>query len=315
LLVPEIILHHYPESPFSEKVRLMLGYRNQAWRSVTIPIIMPKPDLTALTGGYRRTPVMQIGNDIYCDTALIADVLERMSPAQSLLPKGTEGRARAIGQWADSTLFMTAVAYFYQSAGMGRMLESMTPVQIRAFQQDRAALLGNRALPDLAVASAGMSLYLQALQEMVQDARPFLLGEVVTLADLCCYHPLWFIQAAAPSAGVVRASPLLAAWMDRVKRIGHGLAAGMSSMEAIAVARSSTPVAIESQASGIPGISLGDEVEVMPGDYGLDPVRGELVLVEANHVAVRRHDERAGTVVVHFPRIGYLIRRAGQGAG
>ena len=69
----DLILHHYPTSPFAEKVRLVLGYKNLAWKSVVIPQIMPKPDLQALTGGYRKTPVLQIGADIYCDTALIAD--------------------------------------------------------------------------------------------------------------------------------------------------------------------------------------------------------------------------------------------------
>ena len=308
--MPDIILHHYPESPFSEKARLMLGYRNLAWRSVTIPIIMPKPDLTALTGGYRRTPVMQIGNDVYCDTALIADVLERMAPESSLLPKGTEGRARAIGQWADSTLFMTAVAYFYQAAGMERLLASMTPEQIQAFQQDRAALLGNRALPGLAEVSASLLVCMQAFQEMLQDGRQFLLGDVATLADVCCYHPLWFIQATPTSAAMFRAKPLVATWMDRVKRIGHGRSSQLSATDAIAVARNCAPAAIESPPSDLPGIALGDEVEVMPSDYGLDPVRGELVLVEANHVAVRRRDERAGTVVVHFPRIGFQVGKA-----
>ena len=73
--MPEIILHHYPMSPFAEKVRLILGFKGLHWSSVHIPNIMPKPDLTALTGGYRKTPVLQIGADIYCDTALIADVI------------------------------------------------------------------------------------------------------------------------------------------------------------------------------------------------------------------------------------------------
>ena len=64
----EIILHHYEISPYSEKVRIGLGLKGLAWRSVEIPVIMPKPDLTALTGGYRKTPVLQIGADIYCDS-------------------------------------------------------------------------------------------------------------------------------------------------------------------------------------------------------------------------------------------------------
>ena len=49
-----IILHHYDTSPYSEKVRLGLGLKGLAWASVEIPVIMPKPDLTALTGGYRE---------------------------------------------------------------------------------------------------------------------------------------------------------------------------------------------------------------------------------------------------------------------
>ena len=62
--MPEIILHHYPTSPFSEKIRRIFGYKKLAWRSVEIPRSAPKPDLMPLTGGYRRTPVMQIGADI-----------------------------------------------------------------------------------------------------------------------------------------------------------------------------------------------------------------------------------------------------------
>ena len=82
----ELILHHYPTSPFAEKARLLLGFKDLAWRSVQIPPVMPKPDLTALTGGYRKTPVLQIGADIYCDTALIARRLEAYQPQPALLP-------------------------------------------------------------------------------------------------------------------------------------------------------------------------------------------------------------------------------------
>jgi glutathione S-transferase len=57
----EPVLHHYPVSPFAEKARLMLGFKRLAWKSVQIPLIMPKPDVVALTGGYRRTPILHFG--------------------------------------------------------------------------------------------------------------------------------------------------------------------------------------------------------------------------------------------------------------
>jgi len=80
----ELIFHHYPSSPFSEKVRLVFGFKGLAWKSVIIPMIMPKPDVIALTGGYRKTPILQIGADVYCDTALICRVLDRLHPERPL---------------------------------------------------------------------------------------------------------------------------------------------------------------------------------------------------------------------------------------
>ena len=53
-----IIFHHYDISPFSEKVRVAFGIKGLDWYAVEQPVIMPKPELTALTGGYRKIPVM-----------------------------------------------------------------------------------------------------------------------------------------------------------------------------------------------------------------------------------------------------------------
>src|ERR1700736_1244932 len=83
----DIILHHYEISPYSEKVRIGLGLKGLAWGSVEIPVIMPKPDLTALTGGYRKTPVLQIGADIYCDSQLIMRELNHPARCYHWIPQ------------------------------------------------------------------------------------------------------------------------------------------------------------------------------------------------------------------------------------
>ena len=70
----DIILHHFDPSPFSEKIRVIFGFKRIAWKSCQISRIMPRPDLMPLTGGYRRTPVMQIGADIFCDTQIIIQI-------------------------------------------------------------------------------------------------------------------------------------------------------------------------------------------------------------------------------------------------
>ena len=55
----DIVLHNYAFSPFSEKIRTTLGLKRIAWRSVDVAPLPPRPLLAALTGGYRRIPVLQ----------------------------------------------------------------------------------------------------------------------------------------------------------------------------------------------------------------------------------------------------------------
>jgi hypothetical protein len=93
--------------------------------------------------------------------------------------------------------------------------------------------------------------------------------------------------------------------MDRIAKLGHGQRSEMESSEAIEIARRATPKTKPGIAPGDPnGRRPGDRVQVFPEAYGRDPVRGELVFADAHQIAVRRHDDRVGEVVVHFPHEG-----------
>ncbi len=115
--MPEVILHHYPQSPVSEKVRVVLGIKGLDWRSVTIPRLPPKPELVPLTGAYRLTPVMQVGADISCDSQCIIGELERRFPEPSLFPGGSAGMAWGVSRWTDRPLFTTTIALVFADAG------------------------------------------------------------------------------------------------------------------------------------------------------------------------------------------------------
>ena len=140
----EIILHHYWTSPFSEKIRLVFGLKKLAWRSVEIPNMMPKPDLLPLTGGYRKTPVMQIGADIFCDTQIIIRELERRYPAPSVFPHG-KGLPYALAFWADRIFFMPTVGTVFGEIG------DSVPED---FKKDRAAMSGGSFSTDALKAMA-----------------------------------------------------------------------------------------------------------------------------------------------------------------
>lgn len=306
---PELILHHYPTSPFAEKVRLMLGFKGLAWKSVIIPVVMPKPDVLALTGGYRKTPVLQIGADVYCDTALIADVLEHIQPTPSLYPEPSKGMARTLAQWADSTLFWTAMAYNLQPAGLAQMFANTPPEAVKAFREDRGAMSSGMTRLRPADAAAAYKSYLRRLSDMLDD-RPYVLGEQPCIADFAMAHPLWFTQNRTPVlSGILGLTPAVGEWLARMTGIGHGPMEKFSAAEAIAVAAAHEPAALKDDVfQDEHGIALGSRVSISAETFGPEPTEGELVAATRMHYTLRRTDERAGTVHVHFPRIGYALK-------
>lgn len=310
--MPELILHHYATSPFSEKVRLILGYKTLRWRSVHIPMMMPKPDVVALTGGYRKTPILQIGADVYCDTALIADVLERIAPSPTLYPAETGALARIVAQWADATLFWTMIPYVFQPAGVEVMFASFPPQHVQAFAADRKAFRANVPRMPAPEATAALRLYLARLDAMLGDGRPYLVGASPSIADFSVYHSIWFIRRAGPLSNILQPHVRLGEWYARVQPIGHGEPSDLASGDAVAIARDAAPLSPPSgaEAGDVHGIAPGRRVRIAATDYGTDPVEGELALATSDELALRRHDERAGEVVVHFPRIGFQMTGA-----
>src|SRR5258706_9311772 len=284
----EIIFHHYPTSPFSEKIRLIFGIKKLAWRSVEIPNMLPKPDLVPLTGGYRKTPVMRIGADLYCDTQLIARELERRFPSPSILPHG-KGLPNGLGFWADRLFFMPTVAIIFGEIG------DAVP---EAFKKDRAAMSGNTFSTEAMKAAAPFArdqfrAHLSFIGEQLEDGRVFLQGTQPTLADVHAMMNLWFLKGALPhvAKSLLEEFPKIDAWYARLRDIGHGSVKPMDSKEALAVARNATP---EAHARSDPhdpnGRKSGDKVAVSADDYGRDPIAGEILFSNANEIAIRRSD-------------------------
>ncbi|MFI5315208.1 MAG: glutathione S-transferase family protein [Myxococcota bacterium] len=306
----EIILHHYPSSPFSEKVRLTLGLKGLSWRAVEQPTIMPKPELLPLTGAYRKIPVMQIGADVYCDSQCIIRELQRRHPQPSVY-EGGEATSLAFSFWSDRVLFQAAVAVIF-----GQMADQVP----KEFMDDRSALMGNGQRFDPAQMKAAVPLMKESLRAQLDwldaqlaDGRSFLLGPKPGLADFTTYHPIWFLKSFyPPAAEILAAHARVGAWSERVKAIGHGSQKPMERKEALETARAAEPETPPQADPGEPnGLKPGDTVMVMPDDYGRDPVAGTLVRSSAQEIAVRRSAPEVGEIVVHFPRAGFIVIRGG----
>jgi glutathione S-transferase len=299
----DIILHHYEMSPVSELMRVALGVKGLAWKSVLIPMMLPKPDLLPLTGGYRKTPVMQIGADIYCDSHRMIDVLEAHTPLPSLLPQPFGALARGMAQWLGAQAFSAAAA---------TALASVHDSLPEAFWEDRKALFGmdkgrlQAVTPHL---QAQWSAGLQLFAETLGDGRAYLSGTAPGYLDCAAYMDWWFGGRAGPpvAKAFAAANPVFVAWAERMKAIGHGHRSEMTAGEAIAIAKAATS-RVAANVLADTGFAAGQAVAVLTEDPGATPVFGALLVLTHAHIAVKRSDPAVGEVVVHFPRLGYVVK-------
>jgi glutathione S-transferase len=307
--VAELILHHYPESLFSEKARAMLNARQLPWRSVIIPMIMPRPDTIPLTGGYRRTPVLQVGADVYCDTALIAAYLDDKGAGPTLFPAASRVAAQTLARWVDTELFWASVTLRFQPSNAGSFFANADAA--RAFAADRANFsqgATTRQIP-LQEALPRYQVFLSELDAQLADGRAYLFGADWTIADFSTYHVVWFIHGGGAMAEVLASRPSAAAWFERMQAFGAPIGADMTGPQALDVALGATSIALEA-VNDLADIALGETVDVGPTDYGVMPSRGSLVKCDTREIVIRRSHERTGDVQVHFPRLGFGVRKS-----
>lgn len=305
----EIILHNYPQSPVAEKARIAFGIKGVAWRSVEIPRMAPKPMLTKLTGGYRRTPVMQIGADIYCDSQCILRELERRYPTPSFYPSPDTALLWHFSRWTDGVFFDLGVKLVLGSVG------SDLPAD---FAKDRGRLyLGQDWTKQLKAANAILPHFaaqirvpLQRANEQLSDNRKFLLGDQPAEVDVQLYHIIWFLRGRWDNGPAFLSEfPQLERWEKNVAEIGHGNMTEMSAEDAILRAAENQPITAQATDSLDPqGLKPGMRVSVGPDlDGGEQPVEGTVVTANCNRITLRRQADDIGDLDVHFPRAGYRV--------
>ena len=306
----EIILHNYAQSPVAEKARVALGIKGLSWSSVDIPRLPPKPMLTKLTGGYRRTPVMQIGADIYCDTQCIIQELEERFPSPTFFPTSDAGLVWGLSRWTDGALFDLTVKIVLGSAGDNLPAD---------FAEDRGRLyLGadwaeglkaaNENLPHLAAQMRGP---MQWLSNQLADGRAFLLGNEPGAIDAQFYHLIWFLHGRWQQGPVfISEFPHVEKWQAGVAAIGHGEMSDLSPEDAIKIASKTAPLERQHNDEFDPqGLTPGMNIVVSPDlDGGEQPVEGKIIDATSERLVIRRVDADVGEINVHFPRVGYRAK-------
>ncbi len=306
----EIILHHYPLSTFSEKVRVALGLKGLAWRSVDIPAAPPRPLLAPLTGGYRRVPVLQIGADIYYDTHIIFPALERLLPpphSPSFYPSGSEGLARGLSFAWDRAMWIPTIGVLSHFIG-----DHFPPEFIRDRKEDYLSFDISKA-----AMAPELPLYLQRvhaqnawLKSTLADGRSFIFGEAPSMLDLTCYQTMCLLRKnCPPEVDALAGLTSLLPWYDRITALGHGRPEGMTEQQAFDAARDAQPATLTHLLpNGDPGgLRAGSPVTVTPDDNARIPVSGTLVAASDSEIVIHRRDARAGDLHIHFPQLGFDV--------
>lgn len=310
----DIILHHYGLSPFSEKVRTTLGLKDIAWQSVDVAPLPPRPLLVALTGGYRRIPVLQIGADIYCDTNAILPALERLRPEPSIYPGGCEGLARGAAFGWERSVWIPTIGVLVHFIG-----DALPPEFIKDRKEGYLGIdISKPAMaPDLPhhlqVLRAHYGWLRQALTAANARGHAFLFGQSPSVLDLACWQTTFLMRKnAPPEVDALVGLRGLETWYARIAAIGHGSSSAMTPDEALAVAAAARPAAVTHlHPDGDPGgLQPGASVVVTPDDNARVPVAGTLVAASDAEVVIHRHDPQVGDLHLHFPRLGFDVMPA-----
>lgn len=302
-----MILHHYPMSPFSEKIRALFGYADMDWQSVRVAEMPPRRQLDPLTGGYRKIPVAQDGADLFCDTRIIcSEVADRVGKPE-LAMEHCSAPVQSFIHETDLDVFFALVLSADGKTLLKQLWKDTSTWHVIKFIRDRINMgrKGRVKPPSPGDAKRIVHRHLEKIESMLD--KDFLFGDSPNNADFSAYHGLWFIRDLSGSSYVSR-FPKTDAWLDRIKAFGHGRATDLSGSDALEIARTSEPRALP--ASTAERSLLGKAVSVAPSDYGQVPVKGILMAATDTRLILRREAPGTGTIHVHFPRQDFSVQQA-----
>jgi glutathione S-transferase len=315
--MPDIILHHYEKSPYSQKIRSYLGYKGLKWRSHEVSMVPPRAELNLLTGGNRRIPVMQIGADVFLDSNMIWRTLEKLHPEPVVSRKADYLIHPICRLWEPRQMIYLAPLRFRVREDAASAFSN--PEEMAAFRTDRGPFMApatdiskNAEFGPSAFAHVRMHAYW--LESQLATAGPlsapahFLGGGKPSPADFSAFHGFWWLKPSSARQDLFGKLETLWSWVDRMEAFDQGgKPTPITGAEVLAHAKGAQP-AFELPSSPLAADPKpGTAVTVTPDDYGKDPVSGDLVSIGADHITIRRETSETGPLHLHFPRWGYRL--------
>ncbi len=302
-----LILHQYDTSPFSQKAQKMMGLKELSWQSVEMPMIAPKPDIEALTGGYRGTPVLQIGRDVFIDNWMIARALDEFDASGPAINAQGGLREAALYAWGERlfTPLLHAALAAYQSEWDADFLA------------DR-----KRVFPDVDFDTLDVSdpdrrsqvrAYLGTVEAQLGLDQDFLGGAQADSCDIHVWGMVWMIHSALPALmPIVETFPRLTDWYERVSALGTGDREDVKIDVAWQSLKDGPARPLPDTPDQEPLASwVGEMVDIAAGSADRGSASGRLLAVDHEQVVLGVEPISGEAAQVWFPRFGYHLRQRG----
>lgn len=303
-----LIFHHKNVSPYSEKIRLMLGYAECHWQSVLVPLTPPRLSLDTLIDGYRRIPVAQIGADVFCDTRIISAEIALLTDKPQLNPFAQSEQHWRRAEYIESDIFQVALNSL-NVLGLVRALLSQIPLnQLVNYLSDKKFLYEN-SHPDL-IANArsraeSKALWQQYLDELEASlTNDFLTGKEPQYVDFCAVHLIWFRMGMEGSVLFKRRAKLKS-WYQKMTNFNHGKSIDISAIDAISEAKNAQPRVLAPDM--LQSARIGKRVSVATTDVLVGETHGCLVGENDERWIIAKQNQATGLVHIHFPKTTYLL--------
>lgn len=204
-------LYQYTISPFTEKVRRVLTFKQIAWNPIECHY-EDKTNLLAVTGGkWTRVPVAEWDGEVVFNSADIIKWIDRKSPARRAIPEGALGLCEIIDHWADNTLFMPILMLVIPD-----LLDAADDPKLK---ENRQKLIG-MTTEQMRKGADTHRENLRALARMIDTqlaGKDYFLGGGFTMADASLYHPFFFLALNPPAFAIVKDCSNLMRWYERVR--------------------------------------------------------------------------------------------------
>ena len=302
-----LILHQYDISPFSQKAQKMMGLKGLSWQSVEMPMIAPKPHVEALTGGYRGTPVLQIGRDVFIDNWMIARALDELDATAPAINAQGGLRDAALYAWGE------------------RLFKPLLHAALAAYQSEwEADFLADRkrVFPDVDFDTLDVSdpdrrsqvrAYLGTVEAQLNMGQAFLGGAQADSWDIHVWGMVWMIHSALPALmPIVETFPQLTDWYERMSALGTG----DREDEAIEVAWRALKEGPTRPLPDTPDLEplapwVGEVVDISAGSADRGSASGRLLAVDHEQVVLDVEPISGEAAQVWFPRFGYHFKQRG----